>query len=446
MKSWKGNLAATAVAQFLCIVGWNAAIPFMPLYIRELGVTGAGQVELWSGLLASATPVAALFALPLWGVMADRKGHKWNTERAAFGIALTFTLMAFASNVQQLFVVRIFQGALAGITPAIYALISAFVPLERVGYALGIILMATYAGSSVGPLAGGFLADLVGYRWAFVLSGAFSALSGLVVMALVRERFQRPVASAPLRGVRDGARVVAHSMPVLGAILIMAGANLADSVGRVILPLFVDALQRDPARVNSATGLVLAGAALTSAVSALLSGRLADRAGYRGILLACAAGAAVAYVGQAAAPNYALFLLSSLAMGLFVGGVIPAANAILARRVNREQQGAVYGLSASANSAGSTLGPMIGAGLAAALGMRATFAAAGVLFVGIAIVIAATIRPLPHRQTLRLHHVGLRLPDSFFHRRPHAKCETPTAAASSADEREPKNGTVDEHR
>lgn len=46
---------------------------------------------------------------------------------------------------------------------------------------------------------------------------------------------------------RDGASVVAHSMPVLGAILIMAGANLADSVGRVILPLFVDTLQRDRA-------------------------------------------------------------------------------------------------------------------------------------------------------------------------------------------------------
>jgi DHA1 family multidrug resistance protein-like MFS transporter len=432
MKSWKSNLAATAVAVFLCIIGWNTSIPFMPLYIRDLGVTDLHQVELWSGLLAAATPIAALFTLPLWGVLADRKGHKWNTGRAAFGIAITFTLMAFAGNVQQLFVMRIFQGALAGFLPAVYALLSAFVPLESVGYALGIILMATYAGSSVGPLAGGFLADLVGYRWTFALSGVFNALSGIVVLALVRERFQRPAASAPRSSIAAGARVVKHSTPVLGAILIMAAATMADSVGRVILPLFVDTLQSDPARVNTATGLVLSGAALVSAVSSLYAGRLADRAGYRRILVVCALGAALAYAGQAAAPNFGLFLAATLAMGLFVGGLIPAANSILARTVNREQQGAVYGLSASANSAGNTLGPLIGAGLAAALGMRSTFAAAAVLFIGIVGVIAATIGHLPHRQTARLHHVGLRLPDGFLHRH-HGDA---AATANHANERE----------
>jgi DHA1 family multidrug resistance protein-like MFS transporter len=256
-----------------------------------------------------------------------------------------------------------------------------------------------------------------------VLSGAFNALSGFVVLALVREQFQRPVASAPRKGIRAGASIVAHSTPVLGAILIMAGATMADSVGRVILPLFVDTLQRDPARVNTATGLVLAGIALASAASSLYAGRLADRAGNRAILLGCAAGAAVSYAGQAVAPTFGLFLAASLAMGLFVGGLIPAANSILARAVNREQQGAVYGLSASANSAGNTLGPLIGAGLAAAWGMRATFAAAAVIFTGIAVVVAATIGTLPHRRTQRLHHVGLRLPDSFFRRRRPAKGE-----------------------
>ncbi len=419
MKSWKSNLAATAAAVFLCIVGWNASIPFLPLYIRELGVTDLNQVELWSGLLAAATPVAALFTMPLWGALADRKGHSWNTQRAGYGIGITFMLMAFAGSVQQLFLMRIFQGALAGLIPAAYALLSTYVPLEQVGFALGIIVMATGAGASVGPLAGGFLADLVGYRWAFALSGGLNILSGLVVLALVRERFQKPAATAQRGGVAAGARTVAHSTAALGAILVLAGATMADSVGRVILPLFVETLQRDPARINTATGLVLSGTALVSAVSSLYAGRLADRAGYRRILLVCAAGAAVGYAGQAVAPNFGLFLAASLCLGLFVGGLIPAANAILARTVSREQLGAVYGLSGSASSAGNTLGPMIGAAVATAWGMRSTFASAAVVLALIVLVAALAIRPLPRGWTGGLHHLGLHLPEGFFHHQRH---------------------------
>lgn len=413
---WQSNLAAAAVAQFLCIVGWNASIPFLPLYIRELGVTNLHQVELWSGLLAAGGSAASFLVFPFWGALSDRMGHKWNTVRAALGIAVTFGAMGLVGGVQELFVARVFQGALAGITPAFFALASAFVPLENVGFALGVIQMATSAGAAVGPLVGGAVADLVGYRWAFAVSGLLSALGAAVVAAMVRDRFRRPPRVAHSNGVADGARLVAHSLPVLGAILVMAGANLADSVARVILPLFVDSLRRDPSGVNAATGVVLAGAAVAGAVSALLMGRLADRFGYQRIILACAGGAVLAYAAQAAAPSFGVFMVASLGMGLFVGGIIPAANAILARTVRREQQGAVYGLSASANSAGNTLGPLLGAALASAWGLRVPFAAAALLSVGIGALAAALVQPLPHRRTARLHHLGLHLPDSFLQR------------------------------
>lgn len=413
---WKSNLAAAAVAQFLCIVGWNASIPFLPLYVRELGVTNLHQVELWSGLLAAGGSAASFLLFPFWGALSDRMGHKWNTVRAALGIAATFVAMALAGSVQELFVARVFQGALAGITPAFFALTSAFVPLENVGFALGVIQMASGAGGAVGPLVGGAVADLVGYRWAFAVSGALSAMGAAVVLLMVRDRFRRPVRAGHSNGVVDGARLVAHSLPVLGAILVVACANLADSVARVMLPLFVDSLRREPAGVNAATGLVLAGAAAAGAVSALVMGRLADRFGYQRILVACAAGAAFSYAVQAAAPGFGVFLVASVGMGLFVGGIIPAANAILARTVRREQQGSVYGLSASANSAGNTLGPMLGASLASAWGLRVPFAMAAILSLGIGALAAAVVQPLPHRRMARLHHLGLHLPDGFLRR------------------------------
>lgn len=413
---WKSNLVATAAAQFLCIVGWNASIPFLPLYVRELGVTDLHQVELWSGLLAAGGAAASFLVFPFWGALSDRMGHKWNTVRAALGIAVTFALMALVGSVQELFVARILQGALAGITPAFFALTSAFVPLKSAAFALGVIQMASSAGGAVGPLVGGAVADLVGYRWAFAVSGGLSALGAVVVLTLVRDRFRRPQRMTRANGVLDGARLVVHSLPVLGAILAMAMANLADSVTRVILPLFVDYLRQEPAGVNAATGLVLAGAATAGAVSALVMGRLADRFGYKTLLLACSAGAALSYAGQMAAPGFGAFLGASLGVGLFVGGIIPAANAILARTVRHEQQGAVYGLSASANSAGNTLGPMLGASLASAWGLRVPFGTAAVLCMGVIALAGTIIQPLPHRRTARLHHLGLHLPEGFLRR------------------------------
>ncbi len=438
---WKSNLTAAAVAQFLCIVGWNASIPFLPLYVRELGVTDLHQVELWSGLLAACGSAASFLVFPFWGALSDRMGHKWNTIRAALGIAVTFAAMALVGSVQELFVARVFQGALAGITPAFFALTSAFVPLERVGFALGVIQMASSAGGAVGPLVGGAVADLVGYRWAFAVSGLLSAAGAAVVFVSVRDRFRRPAPAPRSNGVVEGDRFVAHSLPVLGAILIMASANLADSVARVILPLFVDFLRRDPAGVNAATGLVLAGAATAGALSALVMGRLADRFGYRRILLACAAGAALSYGAQALAPTFGVFLAASLAMGLFVGGIVPAANAVLARTVGREQRGAVYGLSASANSAGNTLGPMLGAALASAWGMRSSFAASAVLSLAGAALVARLVRPAEHPRAARLYHLGLHLPDSFLR-----LLHMPRAAGSHAqvDENREKKYNVGE--
>lgn len=181
---WKSNLVATAVAQFLCIVGWNASIPFLPLYVRDLGVTDLHQAELWSGLLAAGGAAASFLVFPFWGVLSDRMGHKWNTVRAALGIAVTFALMALVGSVQELFVARILQGALADITPAFFALTSAFVPLKSVAFALGVIQMASSAGGAVGPLVGGAVADLVGYRWAFAVSGGLSALGAVVVLCM----------------------------------------------------------------------------------------------------------------------------------------------------------------------------------------------------------------------------------------------------------------------
>lgn len=388
-RNWKWNLAAAWVAQFLCVVGFNAAFPFMPFYIRALGVTDPDQVKLWTGMIASAGPVSMALVSPIWGVLADRRGRKLMVERATFGGAVILALMAFAGNVQQLFVLRLIQGTLTGTIPAFITLVASFAPASEAGFALGMMQMAVFSGSSVGPLIGGIVADKFGYRWAFLVTVALLLVAGVLVYAVVREGFTPPVGRRETPGLAAGARTVVGSTTVLGAVVALGGIYMANQASRPLLPLLVELLQRDSSLVNTTVGTVYGANAVASAISAAVVGQISDRIGHRKALAACALGAAVVYVGQAAAPSVGVLIGVAFATGLFAGGLTPVANAILAGAVPKDQQGAVYGISNSVNAAGRAMGPVIGAAVATAVSLRASFAATGGLLALVAVWVAA---------------------------------------------------------
>jgi MFS transporter, DHA1 family, multidrug resistance protein len=396
MKSWKINLTVTWIAQFLCIAGFSAAFPFFPFYIRELGVTDPHQVEWWAGLLTSGSSIAMALASPVWGLIADRRGRKMMVQRAAFGGALATGLMAFVGNVHQLFALRILQGLLSGTVPAFMALVSSFVPASETGFALGMMQMAFYTGLSVGPLLGGLIADHFGYRWAFGATGIMALIAGILVLLVVKERFVAPEKTEAGAELKDTVNSMVHSLPIIGALVVLAMFYMARSSIIPILPLFVERLLHGSTILNTSTGTLYGVTALTSAVAAGVIGRLADKKGQRAVLLACCIGAGLTYGGQALSPSYGVLLAMSAATGFFTGGLIPTANAILARLVPRHRQGTVYGLSNSLNAGGRALGPLLGVAVSTAWGQRAAFVAAASLLAILTVWVLAVVRqPAP---------------------------------------------------
>ncbi len=392
MPNWKITLAAAWVAQFLCIVGFSAVGPFYPFYIRTLGVTDVNQVTLWAGILASTGAVSMALMSPIWGVLADRRGRKIMVVRATFGGALVLGAMAFVQSVQQLFVLRLLQGMLTGTVSAFMTLIATIAPAGEVGFALGMMQMAVFGGASVGPLVGGLVADSLGYRWVFGVTGVLLFAGGLLAALLIHESFAPPK-SRRNSGLLDGVRTIAHTMPVLGAIVALAGMSMSNAVPSPVLPLLVESLQRDPTLVNTATGAVYGANAVGAALAAVVIGRLADRRGAGVLMLACGGGAVLGNLAQALAPSHAVITAGAFLLGFSVGGLMVSANATLARTAPKEQQGAIYGMSNSTGSAGSALGPMLGASVATAWGMRAPFAAAAALMALVTGWVALTLKP-----------------------------------------------------
>ena len=49
MHHWKRNLLSVWMAQFLCTAGFSFATPFIPFYIKEIGVSSPARVNMWVG-------------------------------------------------------------------------------------------------------------------------------------------------------------------------------------------------------------------------------------------------------------------------------------------------------------------------------------------------------------------------------------------------------------
>jgi DHA1 family multidrug resistance protein-like MFS transporter len=79
-------------------------------------------------------------------------------------------------------------------------------------------------------------------------------------------------------------------------------------------------------------------------------------------------------------------------LGIALGGLIPSANALIAQYTPLEKRGAVFGLTASLSGLGGFVGPLLGAVLATSLGFRATFIAAGLLLLAVAVLVIWSLR------------------------------------------------------
>ena len=114
MDSWRRNLYILWGAQFLAMAGMSMVMPFMPFFIRTLGVTDPGSLRRWSGAVSAGPFLVSVFTAPVWGLISDRYGRKLMVVRAFLGIALATGLMGFSRSVTQLFLLRMLPGGFSG--------------------------------------------------------------------------------------------------------------------------------------------------------------------------------------------------------------------------------------------------------------------------------------------------------------------------------------------
>jgi DHA1 family multidrug resistance protein-like MFS transporter len=312
--------------------------------------------------------------------------------RGLFGGAVVVTLMGFATAPWQLLVLRVFEGSMTGTVAAAAALVATSAPRHRMGYALGMVQTAVFAGAAGGPLLGGVIYDWAGPRVAFWLAGGMLFAGGVVVALFATEHFTR-AAREPLqeragrwqRLRASSAFLVSAAMLTLFAAIFVV--RMIAMAMQPIIPLFVEQLTLDNPDVATVAGIVLGAAGFTSALAAAYFGRLGDRIGHRRILGASLVMSGLLYLPMAFVSSpWHLALLQAL-LGVAAGGLIPSANALVTHLTPHDRRGAIFGITAALSGLGGFVGPLLGAVLATAISFRATFIAAGVLMLAISILV-----------------------------------------------------------
>lgn len=390
--SWRRNLYALWVAQTLAILGFGLRDAFLPFYLKQLGTLDTNQAALWSGIVAAGGAGVMAFSAPFWGVISDRRGRKPMVLRAMIAAMMTVGLMGIATEPWHLLGLRLIEGAFTGTVTASTALVAASAPKDKLGYSLGLISMAVFSGASLGPFLGGILADLVGYRATFAVSALMLGSAAVIVYLFVRERFVPPVRKpkGPERGIAalraSSSWLLAPMLVTMIAVLFVV--RLAQMGVRPIMPLYVEQLGHfDDHKAASVSGMAFGLLGLTSAFSSVILGRRGDRAGHRKILLGCTLAAGLIYIPMAIVTGpWQLVILQGL-FGIAAGGLIPAANAIVANSTPNEKRGLIYGITAGSSSLGGFIGPLAGAAIAASFGFRATFVCTAIVLLLLSIAI-----------------------------------------------------------
>src|SRR5215475_7601427 len=110
LEQWRKNQIAVTVSGSCIFFGYWLVMPFLPIYVRELGVQSTAGIAFWSGLLLSSSPLVASLAGPLWGRLGDRIGMRVMAQRSTIANAALWFAMGFSQNVYQLLALRILLG------------------------------------------------------------------------------------------------------------------------------------------------------------------------------------------------------------------------------------------------------------------------------------------------------------------------------------------------
>jgi len=384
--NWKVVLALLTCNVLFMSASYTMIIPFLPMYLtNELGVDDT-SVSLWAGLSFSVTFFVSAVMAPIWGRIADLKGKRLMAMRASLLIAISYLLGGIVTSPEQLIIVRVFQGFASGLWPMDLAIMTLYAPQERLGFSLGIMQGTLTAGGVVGPLLGGVLAELFGMRTSFYIGGLALFINFLAFTFIIKEP-PMPKSTVPLTAEEKNPMHLWH-IPILRTMMIVS--TLAQMVLYILMPVittYIKALAGSMDNIVFVAGAVFSLSGIAGAIAAPLWGIYGTRRTYFNSMFLAMLFGGIMFTLQGIPDTLMPFAVMQFGVGLFIAGIQPSLNAIIAQHTPPQLKGSVFGLLFSAQQIGGAAGPLLGGVVATYLGMHYLFPTAGSILLMLALFV-----------------------------------------------------------
>ena len=381
METWKRTVYISLVCVFCIAFGVSQLAPILPLYFHDLGVQTPEAMSLWSGLATGATYIIVCIAAPFWGRIADKRGRKITLIRSSFGMALCNILIAFQTTPEGVVLIRLIQGLVSGFYSASITLIASESPIERTGWALGLLASANLAGSLIGPLLGGYIADTVGIRNDFIIVGIIMSLAGLLAAVFIHEDY-KPKANVEKLSISK----LKEQIPEFNSVIALCVASFIYAICimslQPVISVYIKGIvPSDTENLAFIAGAVFSAMGIAQLMSSSPLGKLVDKIGPRKVLVVSLIYVGILNIPQAYVSDVYQLAMIRFLQGFGLGGMLPALNTYLSSKTPREFTGQVFSYNQSCLFFGYFLGSVGGASLMAWLGFTTLFWVSGGLFI-----------------------------------------------------------------
>jgi len=352
--------------------------------------------------------LAATFAAPFMGALADRFGRRRLVLMSLAVYVLAFTGYLVASSAPAFILLRGLAGALtAGLIPAVTGIVADMAPSERRGQWIGIVNGGASIGWIAGPLLGGVFYDHWGYGAALSVSIIMALAAFAVALLTIPETRQAsailareaPRRERPFRlgDLRSLPRSVRESLPssISAFVVVLWIYFVVMFAWAFIEPRFMFYAYDDLGWNASMLGLVMSTYGISLTLGEFGLGQLSDRLGRKPVIVLGLALFCAQFLGLAFFSHYLLIAVTFAVAGLGNALYDPALSAALLDIAPAKHQARLLGLKSAAGSLGNILGPALVVLFTASLSARVIFvAAAGTVLVTALVVLA---RPLGRR-------------------------------------------------
>jgi DHA1 family multidrug resistance protein-like MFS transporter len=393
LEPWQRQQYVVVATVALAQVAFDLTQPFIPLYIRELGVTDLADAAFWAGLVAGIAPLCSALTGPLWGAMADRFGLKAMVLRALIIISVFQFASAFVPSVQWLLGARIMMGLFAGFTTMSMALAIAVSPREKMAQAIGLVQAAQLAPTAIGPTIGGVISDLFGIRANFIMTGVILLVPATLLFFMVKDARDAPADRAKTAATPKGSVWSLFALPGFAAAVgILFAARFAERTLPPMLPLYLVELHTPAAQLATITGGVVAIGAVAAAASSMLYGRWARPETTRRLLMIALGGGAIFSALFVVAHDWIEVVFLRLVLGLMAGGAMSLSYTLGARMAPAGRSALTLSVLSSCAMLGMAVSPIL-AGLISQASLSYVFLMnAGVYAVALALAAVALPR------------------------------------------------------